>query len=84
MKQHGWKEDRGRCQNRGIPLPALRQLRRSRGLTQRELGRLARVSAGTVYRLENGLRAAYPSTVRKLASALGVTPRELVREHLRE
>ncbi len=45
---------------------------------------MARVSAGTVYRLENGLRAAYPSTVRKLASALGVSPRKLVRERLRE
>lgn len=39
---------------------------------------MAEVSSGTVYRLENGLRGAYPGTVRKLASALGVTPGELI------
>jgi transcriptional regulator with XRE-family HTH domain len=53
-------------------------------LSQRELGRLAHVSPGTVFRLENGLRGAYPGTVRKLAAALKVSPAELVREHLRE
>ena len=67
------------CSDRGIPLPALRELRRSRGLSQRGLGRLAGVSPGTVFRLENGLRGAYPTTVHKLASALRVQPEELVR-----
>ena len=33
-----------------------------------------------MYRLENGLRGAYPVTLRKLAAALGVSPAELVRE----
>jgi transcriptional regulator with XRE-family HTH domain len=64
---------------RGIPLPYLREVRQSRGLSQRELGELARVSSGTVYRVEAGLRGAYPGTVRKLATALGVAPEELVR-----
>jgi transcriptional regulator with XRE-family HTH domain len=64
--------------NRGIPLPYLRELRRSRGLSQKELGELARVSSGTIYRLENGLRGAYPGTVRKLATALGVAPEALL------
>jgi transcriptional regulator with XRE-family HTH domain len=64
--------------NRSIPLPHLRELRRSRGLSQKELGEVARVSSGTVYRLENGLRGAYPGTVRKLASALGISPEDLV------
>ena len=64
--------------NRSIPLPYLRQMRRSRGLSQKDLGQLAKVSPGTVYRLENGLRGAYPGTVRKLATALGVSPEALV------
>jgi transcriptional regulator with XRE-family HTH domain len=64
--------------NRGIPLPYLREVRQSKGLSQRELGELARVSSGTVYRVETGRRGAYPGTVRKLATALEVTPEELV------
>ncbi len=67
-----------RSPNRSIPLPHLRVLRQSRGLSQKELGELARVSSGTVYRLENRLRGAYPGTVRKLADALEVTPEDLV------
>ena len=76
MSQDHTKEDQHR--NRSIPLPRLRELRRSRGLSQKELGELAGVASGTVYRLENGLRGAYPGTVRKLAVALGVTPEDLV------
>ena len=75
------REDQEQYQNRSIPLPHLRELRRSRGLSQKELGELANVGSGTVYRLENELRGAYPGTVRKLASALGVTPEELVGSH---
>jgi transcriptional regulator with XRE-family HTH domain len=77
------KEDGQRCSNRGIPLPYLRVLRRSRGLSQRELAKLAKCSAGTVYRLENELWGAYPVTVRKLASALGLSTAEFVRGHHR-
>jgi transcriptional regulator with XRE-family HTH domain len=84
VKEVGWKEDQENCQNRSIPLPILRELRQSRGLSQRELGQRAKVSAGTVYRLENGLRGAYPVTVTKLASALGVSVVELVRGHRRQ
>jgi transcriptional regulator with XRE-family HTH domain len=71
-------EDGQRHRNRGISLPHLRELRQSRGLSQKELGEQARVSSGTVYRLENGLRGAYPGTVRKLATALGVAPEALL------
>jgi transcriptional regulator with XRE-family HTH domain len=67
-----------RSRDRSIPLPYLRELRRRKGLSQKELGDLARVSPGTVYRLENGLRGAYPGTVRKLATALEVAPEELL------
>jgi transcriptional regulator with XRE-family HTH domain len=71
-------EEQQRCTTRGIPLPYLRELRRSKGLSQRDLGKLAGVSSGTVYRVENGLRGAYLATVRKLAWALGVTPEALL------
>jgi transcriptional regulator with XRE-family HTH domain len=84
VKEALWKEDREKCLNRSIPLSSLRAVRRRTGLSQRDLGRLAGVSPGTVYRLENGLRGAYPGTVRKLAAALDVSPAELVRGHLRE
>ena len=76
MRNHS-REDREQHMNRSIPLPRLRELRQSRGLSQRELGELAGVSSGTVYRLENGLRGAYPGTIRKLAAALGVKPGDL-------
>jgi DNA-binding XRE family transcriptional regulator len=78
VSQHCSEEGKQEYPYRGIPLPYLRELRQSRGLSQRELGELARVSSGTVFRLENGLRGAYPGTVRKLATALGVAPEELV------
>lgn len=81
MKRKRRKVDGGRWQNRSTPLPTLRRLRQSRGLTQQELARMAKVSSGTVYRLENGLRGAYPRSVRKLAFALEVSSAELVREH---
>jgi transcriptional regulator with XRE-family HTH domain len=67
-----------RSRNRSIPLPYLRELRQSKGLSQKNLGQLARVSPGTIYRVENGLRGAYPGTLRKLATALGVSPEALV------
>ena len=75
-RENGGQE---RCRNRSTPLPALQRLRREAGLGQRELAGRAGVSPGTVYRLENGLRGAYPATLRKLAAALGVAPVELMR-----
>ncbi len=56
----------------------LRELRRRRVLTLRELERESGVSYNTIWRLENGYRQARPSTIRKLATALGVDPAELV------
>jgi transcriptional regulator with XRE-family HTH domain len=73
-------EQRAQCPNRSILLPALRALRQSKGLSQKDLGELAGVSAGTVYRLENELRGAYARTIRKLSAALRVLPEELMRE----
>jgi hypothetical protein len=37
------------------------------------------VSKDTIWRLEHGRSGAYPSTIRKLAQALEVEPRELIK-----
>ena len=58
--------------SRSIPLPALAAHRRRRGLTQRQLGELADVAHTTVQKLESLKRGAYPQTMQKLATALGV------------
>ncbi len=63
---------------RSTLLPNLAQHRRRRGLTQRQLGRLAGVAHTTIQRLESCGRGAYPQTLRKLAVALGVEPGALV------
>jgi DNA-binding XRE family transcriptional regulator len=81
MEQVRREEARG-GRSRSTRLPHLRELRQDRALTQRELGRLAGVSSGTVFRLESAKRGAYPTTMRKLASALGVPPAELARGRL--
>lgn len=59
-------------------LRKLRALRLQRALSQRDLALRAGVSQVTIVRLERGEAEARPSTVRKLAAALGVDPRELV------
>jgi transcriptional regulator with XRE-family HTH domain len=64
--------------SRSIPLAALAAHRRRRGLTQRQLAELAGVAHTTVQRLESLKRGAYPQTLRKLATALGVAPEELL------
>ena len=57
----------------------LKALRSEHVLTLRELAEEAGVSKDTIWRLENGHSEAHPSTIRKLARALGVQPKELVR-----
>ena len=64
--------------SRSTPLPALAAHRRRRGLTQRQLGELAGVAHTTVQQLESLRRGAYPQSVRKLALALRVEPRDLL------
>lgn len=61
-----------------IDTQKLRHLRDENVLSQRELARQANVAFGTVWRLENGFPDARQSTIRKLAEALGVEPRELL------
>ena len=65
-------------------LAGLRSARQRRGLTQRELAARAKTGRQTVCRLETLRRGAYPKTIRKLASALGVAPAELMRDHRAE
>ena len=58
----------------------LKQLRRQRALSQQDLERMTGVVQSTISRLEANQRPARPSTVRKLAEALGVEPQELMKE----
>lgn len=59
----------------------LREIRESRALSLRELEQLSGVSYNTIWRIEDGRRKrTHPRTVRKLAQALGVEPRELVKK----
>ncbi len=57
----------------------LRQLRRDRAWSQRDLARESGISQDTITRLETGQREAQPRTLRRLAGALGVEPRELMK-----
>lgn len=58
----------------------LRELRKHRVLSMRELEERSGVSYNTIWRLEAGRQGAQPRTIRKLAEALGVEPHELIRE----
>ncbi len=62
-----------------VNVARLRELRRKRVLSMRELEERSGVSYNTIWRLENGLTGAHPRTIRKLASVLGVDPAELVK-----
>ena len=57
----------------------LKELRTERALTLRALGEESGVAFDTINKLELGRRPAHASTIRKLASALGVEPRELMK-----
>ena len=61
-----------------VHVAKLTRLREDRVLSQRDLARMAGLAQGTVWRIENGFSEVHPSTIRKLADALGVEPRELV------
>lgn len=63
--------------SRGVLVPNLKRLRLQRALTQTDLARAARVSRHTISRGEGGEDIRVTS-VRKLARALKVEPRELL------
>ena len=58
----------------------LRQLRRRRMLSLRELEERSGVAFDNINKLENEKRRAQPRTLRKLAEALRVEPHELMKE----
>lgn len=61
-------------------LPNLRRVRNGYPLTIRELAARSGVSHDTITKIENGHRQAQPRTTRKIAEALGVEARELMKE----
>jgi transcriptional regulator with XRE-family HTH domain len=63
-----------------VNVQRLRELRRQKVLSMRELEEMSSVSYNTIWRLENGLTGAQPRTIRKIAEVLGVEPAELIRE----
>ena len=60
-----------------VEVPQLKYWRQQRALTMRELADKAGVSHMTVFRIEHGKPAGL-RTLRKLAEALGVQPRDLM------
>jgi len=73
-----YSERSGRAVNtKAARLPGLRRQRLLAALTQEELATRAGVRRLTITRLENGGEA-LPPTVRRLAEALGCTPRDLI------
>jgi transcriptional regulator with XRE-family HTH domain len=62
-----------------VDVDKLKALREEQVMTLRELGEKAGVSKDTIWRLEHGRSGAYPSTIRKLAQALEVQPRDLIK-----
>lgn len=60
-----------------VKLARLRALRQRKALTQQELAAKAGVTRSTVARVEGGAEQPFPTTIRKLADALGVEPEEL-------
>ncbi len=58
----------------------LKELRRRKVLSMRELEELSGVSHNTIWRIESGRQGAHPRTIRKLAKALDVEPEELLKK----
>jgi DNA-binding CsgD family transcriptional regulator len=63
-------------------VPRLRFVRERQAVSQRDLAARSGVAQNTISQLERGERKAMPSTVRKLAEALGVVPSVLLGEAL--
>jgi transcriptional regulator with XRE-family HTH domain len=62
-----------------IDVEKLKELREARALSLRELANEAGVGHNTIYRIEHGQGNVLPRTVRRLAKALDVEPRELMK-----
>jgi transcriptional regulator with XRE-family HTH domain len=57
----------------------LKRLRQEQALSLRDLARRSGVAYDTINRLELGKQDAQPRTIRRLADALNVEPRELIK-----
>lgn len=57
---------------------SVRRLRTERALSLSDLEAASGVSRETILAIEQGKRNPHPGTIRKLAEALGVEPRELL------
>ena len=84
MDEETEKKGRARGCGRGTYVAGLREIRRRRALTQRQLAARAGTGQGTISKLERLERCAYARTVGRLAAALAVPPAELMRERRRE
>jgi transcriptional regulator with XRE-family HTH domain len=62
-----------------VNVDRLKELRREQVLSLRELEEKSGVSYNTIWRIEDGRQGAHPRTIRKLAEALGVNPKELLK-----
>lgn len=63
-----------------VDVEKLKALRKDRVLTLQELSDLSGITLNTIWRIEAGRnKSARPSTIRSLANALGVEPKELVK-----
>ena len=62
-----------------IDVEKLKELRETRALSLRELANEAGVGHNTIYRIEHGQGNVLPRTVRRLAKALSVETRELMK-----
>lgn len=60
-----------------MQVPRLKEWRQRRALALRDLAETSGVGVNTINRLERGHQSARPSTVRRLAAALGIDPAEL-------
>jgi transcriptional regulator with XRE-family HTH domain len=60
-------------------LRGLKYCREQRGISLRQLSAISGVTTDTIWRLENLRRAARPETRKKIAKALRVPSREIVR-----
>jgi len=61
-----------------IDVDKLKRLREERALSLRELAEVSGVSHTTIWEHERGKVGAHPRTIRLLAQALGVSPRDLI------
>jgi len=66
-----------------VDVQRLRELRRDRALSMRELADMAGIAHNTIYRIESGhQKEALPRTIRYLAAALGVEPKVLMKREV--